>query len=80
MSDEAIGPNVQESIPFLLAALSDSNDLMRDTTMWTIGRICEYHVGCIPEEYCEWTRGETSYGDSAHFKPCMLWYSQFGES
>lgn len=48
-SDEAIGPYVQQSIPVLLAALSDSNDLVKDTTAWTIGRICEYHVRCIPE-------------------------------
>ena len=47
-SDEAIGLYVNQSIPVLLEALSDSNDLVKDTTAWTIGRICEYHVGCIP--------------------------------
>jgi importin subunit beta-1 len=49
-SDEAIGPYVNQSIPVLLAALSDSNDLVKDTTAWTIGKICELHVRSIPEE------------------------------
>lgn len=49
-SDEAIGQYVNQSIPVLLTALSDQNDLVKDTTAWTIGRICDLHVRSIPEE------------------------------
>lgn len=49
-SAEAIGPYVNQSIPILLKALSDSNDLVKDTTAWTLGRICDLHVRSIPEE------------------------------
>jgi len=49
-SDEAIGQFVNQSIPVLLTALSDSNDLVKDTTAWTIGRICDLHVRSIPED------------------------------
>ena len=49
-SDDAIGPYVNQSIPFLLSALSDTNDLVKDTTAWTIGRICDLHVRSIPDE------------------------------
>ena len=49
-SDEAIGQFVNQAIPVLLAALSDENDLVKDTTAWTIGRICDLHVRSIPED------------------------------
>jgi len=49
-SDEAIGQFVNQSIPVLLTALSDQNDLVKDTTAWTIGRICDLHVRSIPED------------------------------
>jgi importin subunit beta-1 len=49
-SDDAIGPYVNQSIPFLLSALSDTNDLVKDTTAWTIGRICDLHVRSIPDD------------------------------
>jgi len=49
-SIEAIGPYVNQSIPVLLAALSDPHHLVKDTTAWTIGRICDLHVRAIPEE------------------------------
>eukprot|EP00567_Pseudictyota_dubia_P000409 CAMPEP_0197465044 /NCGR_PEP_ID=MMETSP1175-20131217/64336_1 /TAXON_ID=1003142 /ORGANISM="Triceratium dubium, Strain CCMP147" /LENGTH=870 /DNA_ID=CAMNT_0043001049 /DNA_START=88 /DNA_END=2700 /DNA_ORIENTATION=+ len=49
-SGESIGPYVNQSIPVLLAALSDQHELVKDTTAWTIGRICELHVRQIPEE------------------------------
>ena len=48
--DEAIGQYVNQAIPVLLAALSDENDLVKDTTAWTIGRICDFHVRSIPED------------------------------
>lgn len=49
-SPEAIGQYVNQAIPVLLAALSDSNDLVKDTTAWTIGKICDLHVRSIPED------------------------------
>lgn len=49
-SGESIGPFVNQSIPVLLNALSDQHELVKDTTAWTIGRICELHVRQIPEE------------------------------
>ena len=49
-SAEAIGQYVNQAIPVLLAALSDSNDLVKDTTAWTIGKICDLHVRSIPED------------------------------
>uniref|UniRef100_A0A6U3SM86 Importin N-terminal domain-containing protein n=1 Tax=Ditylum brightwellii TaxID=49249 RepID=A0A6U3SM86_9STRA len=49
-SMEIIGPYVNQSIPVLLNALSDPHVLVKDTTAWAIGRICELHVRAIPEE------------------------------
>ena len=49
-SSETIGPYVNQSIPILLGALSDPHDMVKDTTAWTIGRICELHVRSIPQE------------------------------
>lgn len=47
---EVIGPFVSQSISFLLKALNDSNVMVKDTTAWTIGRICELHVRSIPND------------------------------
>jgi importin subunit beta-1 len=49
-SDDVIGPYVNQSIPVLLAALSDPHIMVKDTTAWTIGRICELHARAIPQE------------------------------
>jgi importin subunit beta-1 len=49
-STEVIGQFVNQSIPYLLTALSDTNVMVKDTTAWTIGRICELHVRSIPSE------------------------------
>ena len=49
-SSVSIGNYVNQAIPVLLGALSDQNDLVKDTTAWTIGRICDLHVRSIPEE------------------------------
>ncbi len=49
-SSEVIGKFVNQSIPILLSALSDSHVMVKDTTAWTIGRICELHVRSIPPE------------------------------
>jgi|EP00970_Alexandrium_tamarense_P004265 importin subunit beta-1 len=49
-SGDVIGPFVNQAIPVLLNALSDQNDLVKDTTAWTLGRICDLHVRAIPED------------------------------
>jgi importin subunit beta-1 len=49
-SSEIIGPFVNQSIPILLGALSDSHAMVKDTAAWTIGRICELHVRAIPTD------------------------------
>lgn len=49
-SAEAIGPVVNQSIPVLLNALSDPHMLVRDTSAYTIGRICDLHVRAIPAD------------------------------
>ncbi|KAL3778284.1 hypothetical protein ACHAWO_006852 [Cyclotella atomus] len=47
-SDAALAQYVTQAMPVLLNALSDSNDLVKDTTAWTIGKICDLHVRAIP--------------------------------
>eukprot|EP00562_Extubocellulus_spinifer_P003635 CAMPEP_0178537046 /NCGR_PEP_ID=MMETSP0696-20121128/36395_1 /TAXON_ID=265572 /ORGANISM="Extubocellulus spinifer, Strain CCMP396" /LENGTH=871 /DNA_ID=CAMNT_0020169277 /DNA_START=56 /DNA_END=2671 /DNA_ORIENTATION=+ len=49
-SPDAIGQFVNQSIPVLLEALSDPHILVRDTTAWVIGKICELHVRSVPSE------------------------------
>ncbi len=49
-SSNVIRPHVNESIPILLTALSDANDLVKDTAMWTIGRICDLHLRSISDD------------------------------
>lgn len=49
-SAEAIGAAVNESIPILLNALSDPHVIVRDTSAYAIGRICDLHIRAIPVE------------------------------
>ena len=49
-SPEMIGPFVNQSIPVLLEGLSDPHVLVKDTTAWVIGKICELHVRSVPQE------------------------------
>jgi importin subunit beta-1 len=49
-SDQAIASYVNQAVPVLLNALSDTNDLVKDTTAWTIGKICDLHVRAIPAD------------------------------
>jgi len=49
-STEKIGPYVNQSIPVLIGALTDPHSLVKDTSAWTLGRICDLHVRCIPDE------------------------------
>lgn len=45
-----IAPLVRQAISFLMGCMKFDNILVRDTTAWTLGRICELHYGCISGE------------------------------
>ena len=47
---EVIGSYVNQSIPVLIGALRDPHALVKDTTAWSLGRICELHAACVPQE------------------------------
>ena len=47
---EVIGTYVNQSIPVLIGALRDPHEIVKDTTAWALGRICELHAGCVPQE------------------------------
>jgi len=49
-SGESIGTVVNQSIPVLMRALNDQNDLVKDTTAFAIAKICELHIRAIPPE------------------------------
>jgi importin subunit beta-1 len=49
-SADAIGAVVVQSITVLLNALSDSHVMVRDTSAYALGQICEFHVRSIPLE------------------------------
>ncbi|EQC35799.1 hypothetical protein SDRG_06558 [Saprolegnia diclina VS20] len=40
---EQIQPLVEQAMPLLITCMQDPHPLVRDTTAWTIGRICEIH-------------------------------------
>ncbi|OQS02923.1 importin subunit beta [Thraustotheca clavata] len=42
-SHEQIQPLVEQAMPLLITCMQDPHPLVRDTTAWTIGRICEIH-------------------------------------
>mmetsp|Transcript_16497 Transcript_16497/g.27260 ORF Transcript_16497/g.27260 Transcript_16497/m.27260 type:complete len:855 (+) Transcript_16497:110-2674(+) len=44
-------PLINEAIPILIQALTDSNILVKDTTAWTLGRICDFHATSIQKAY-----------------------------
>jgi importin subunit beta-1 len=44
------GP-VQTAMPVLVRALNDDHILVKDTTAWTLARICELHAQRIPHNY-----------------------------
>ncbi|GAB9473868.1 Importin subunit beta [Globisporangium polare] len=45
-----ITPLVRQALGFLMGCMKFDNILVRDTTAWTLGRICELHYGCISGE------------------------------
>lgn len=50
--DTLAGP-VQTAMPVLIRALSDEHILVKDTTAWTLARICELHAQRIPQGYLQ---------------------------
>ncbi len=49
-STNSIGAYVTQSVPVLVGALSDQHKLVKETTAYTLGRICEHHVTSIPPD------------------------------
>lgn len=49
-SSDRLNPLVRQALPVLINSLKDSTPLVRDTTSWTIARICELHKECIAGE------------------------------
>ena len=47
---ETLSPLVVQAMPILITCLRDPNTLVRDTSAWTIGRICELHKSCLSNE------------------------------
>ncbi|GLE04617.1 hypothetical protein PINS_up013587 [Pythium insidiosum] len=44
---EKLAPVVTNALEFLMGCMQFDNILVRDTTAWTLGRICELHYSCI---------------------------------
>jgi importin subunit beta-1 len=49
-SEMKLSPIVVQALPSLIASLKDTIPLVRDSSAWTIGRICELHKQCISGE------------------------------
>eukprot|EP01038_Epipyxis_sp_PR26KG_P008524 gene8524-11521_t len=49
-SDEKLKPLVFQAMPILINCLKDSSKLVRETSAWTIGRICELHKSALSPE------------------------------
>ena len=45
-----LNPIIHSALPLLMECMNDANMLVRDTTAWAIGRICDYHASCITQE------------------------------
>ncbi|KAJ3009254.1 karyopherin beta [Thoreauomyces humboldtii] len=47
---EVLGPVVSQALPVLLGLMKDPSVLVKDTTAWTLGRVCELLPNFIPME------------------------------
>mmetsp|Transcript_32889 Transcript_32889/g.47518 ORF Transcript_32889/g.47518 Transcript_32889/m.47518 type:complete len:856 (+) Transcript_32889:71-2638(+) len=47
---DKIAPYVAQAMPVLINCLKDANVLVRDTSAWTIGKICELHKNALSAE------------------------------
>mmetsp|Transcript_33774 Transcript_33774/g.114655 ORF Transcript_33774/g.114655 Transcript_33774/m.114655 type:complete len:853 (-) Transcript_33774:652-3210(-) len=50
---ETLAGPVQTAMPVLVHALNDEHVLVKDTTAWTLARICELHAQRIPQGYLQ---------------------------
>jgi importin subunit beta-1 len=48
--DSKIRPIISQALPVLILCMKDENRIVRDTSTWTIGRICELHKESITKE------------------------------
>ena len=46
-STVSLAPIIQQALPLLMNCMTDQNIIVRDTTAWAIGRICDCHAHCI---------------------------------
>lgn len=46
-SDDKLSPIVMQAMPILINCLKDQNTLVRETSAWTIGRICHLHKSSL---------------------------------
>ena len=42
-TSEELSPLVVQAMPILIGCLKDTNTLVRDTSAWTVGRVCQLH-------------------------------------
>ena len=47
-SPNKIGPLLNDCLSSILGLLGDMNNKVRKTTAWTLSKICEQHLSCIP--------------------------------
>lgn len=50
---ESLAGPVQTAMPVLVRALNDEHIIVKDTTAWTLARICELHAQRIPQGYLQ---------------------------
>lgn len=50
-SEQKISPIVSQGLPLLIQYLKDPTPIVRDTSAWTLGKICEIHKNSISAEY-----------------------------
>ena len=43
-------PIISQALPMLMECMNNANMLVRDTTAWAIGRICDFHASCISND------------------------------
>lgn len=43
-------PIISQALPLLMECMTHAHMLVRDTTAWAIGRICDFHSPCISQE------------------------------
>jgi importin subunit beta-1 len=49
-TQEKLVPIVGQAMSVLITCLKDETPMVRDTTAWTIGKICEYHKAAVTQE------------------------------